>query len=502
MNSSPLIQFEGISKSFGTVKANDNISFSVSANTFHAIVGENGAGKSTTMKLLFGLIRPDSGKIHFKGKPVEFRSPSDAIKRMIGMVHQHFKLVPTLPVWENIILGLEPSKFDLNAPSILPTLDSLQKDFGFNLDLMAAVETLPVGQQQQVEILKLLYRKAEILILDEPTAVLTPQEVTTLFQKLKALQHRGKTILVVTHKLKEVLTFSERVTVMKSGRSIRTVDTKELTEQSLSQLIMGRQKTELPRRNRTPHPGSNVLQIDSLSTRSFTSKPLSNFSLSLRPGQILGLAGIEGQGQEELVDVICQLRPFSGTVSLFGQFLQTSPAYSKRQNGFALIPPDRQREGLVLGFSNADNFLLGHQHEPVFQQRGHLNPSKIRSVAQGLMDRFDVRPPNPNLFSRHLSGGNQQKMIIARETHSSVRFLLACHPTRGIDIGSIEFIHSHFLKLADEGAGILLISSDLDELFALSDSIAVIREGTIVFQGTTPDLSLTELGLWMTGAKA
>lgn len=493
MRTSPLIEFKDVSKSFGSVKANQSVSFSVFSNSFHGVVGENGAGKSTIMKILFGLIHPDSGHIYLRGKSIDFESPHDAIEQGIGMVHQHFMLVPTLTVWENIILGSEPSLLYLNSQKIIKELTQLQTEFGFSLDLSAVVEDLSLGQQQQVEILKLLYRKAQILIFDEPTAVLTPQEVTRLFEKLKGLQLLGKTILVVTHKLKEILTYSEVVTVMRGGRSIETVDTDQLTEDSLSQLIMGRPRLPLPARKSQQDPAPALLEIKSLYTHATSGRNLRDLNLSVHAGQIVGLAGIEGQGQQELVDVLCQIEPFSGTISLLGSPLQATSAYSKRQNGFSLIPPDRQTEGLVLDFSCAENFLLGHQREPVFKQ--------MDSVSEELMKTFDVRPNHPQLPSRFLSGGNQQKLVVARETSSPVRFLLACNPTRGIDIGSIEFIHSHFLKLAEKGAAILLISTELDELLALSDSIVVIRDGTIVFESATPNVSLKDLGLWMTGAR-
>ncbi|MFM8270415.1 MAG: ATP-binding cassette domain-containing protein, partial [Pseudomonadota bacterium] len=363
------------------------------------------------------------------------------------------------------------------------------------------VQTRARGEQQQVEILKLLYRKARVVILDEPTAVLTPQEIDPLFEKLRTFQNQGKTVIIITHKLKEILAYTQKVTVMRSGEVITTKDTHLLTEDLLSELIMGRPKRVLPRRKSEPDKSTTVLELSSLSTQSSTSRPLKDIHLSISAGEILGIAGIEGQGQKELVDVLCQLTPFSGTAKYLGEPLTLSSAYSKRQTGFSLVPLDRQKEGLLLDFSNSNNFLLGHQRESRFFHRHFLSSAKIQAFSQKLMNRFDVRPPNPLLKARTLSGGNQQKLLIARETSSGVRFLLACHPTRGIDIGSIEFIHSHLLELADKRAGILLISSDLDELFSLADSIAVMREGRITFHSPTKNLSPTELGLWMTGAK-
>jgi simple sugar transport system ATP-binding protein len=501
MNHSPLIEFKNVSKCFGLVPANDQVSFPIYPGTFHGIIGENGAGKSTIMKILYGLIKPDSGEIVHSGQSVKFKSPQEAIRAGIGMVHQHFMLVPTLSVWENVILGREPNRFHIDQSSSMRRIASLQSDFGFNLNLSAPVERLSLGEQQQVEILKLLYREARLLILDEPTAVLTPQEVTVLFDKLTSLKEQGKTIVVITHKLKEILNYTQTVTVMRSGKVIATKETIHLTEEDLSQLIMCRERSPLRKRKLFPVNTQPVLKLHQLSTSTTSPKKLNNINLAIYPGRILGIAGIEGQGQQELVDVLCQVEPFTGTAQLFDRPLNATSAYSKRQASFSLIPPDRQKEGLVLNFSNADNFVLGHQAEARFRNTGFLSPYRIEQFSQTLMNRFDVRPANPALPSIALSGGNQQKLLIARETSSEVKFLLACHPTRGVDIGSIEFIHSHFLNLAEKGAGILLISSDLDELLTLTDSIAVIREGTIVFEGATSDLTLKELGLWMTGGK-
>ncbi|NBX75784.1 MAG: ABC transporter ATP-binding protein [Proteobacteria bacterium] len=501
MNTSPLIEFKSISKRFGSLHANEQVSFAIHQHSIHGVIGENGAGKSTIMKILYGLLKPDSGEVLLHGHSICFRNPHEAITKGIGMVHQHFMLVPSLTVWENVILGLEPNRFQIDRNGILEKLTSLQKIYGFSLELTARIEDLSIGEQQQVEILKLLYREANILILDEPTAVLTPQEVTLLFEKLKTLKEQGKTIIVITHKLKEILNYTNTVTVMRGGKVITTQETAGLSEGLLSQLIMGRERSPLPKRKGFSEDSQPVLQLNNLSSSSQSSKPLKNLNLSLYPGQILGIAGIEGQGQQELVEIICQAKPFTGSAFLFGIPLNSSSAYSKRQSGFSLIPPDRQKEGLVLNFSSADNFVLGHQREKRFESRGFLRESKVLSFAQTLMNRFDVRPAEPSLPVKALSGGNQQKLLIARETSSKVNFLLACHPTRGVDIGSIEFIHSHFLKLAEGDASILLVSSDLDELLTITDSIAVLREGMIVFESPTSQISVKELGLWMTGAK-
>lgn len=497
---SPLLEFRDISKSFGSNQANQRVTFSIKSGSFHGIVGENGAGKSTIMKILYGLQSPDSGSIFLKGREIHFKSPSDAIQSGLGMVHQHFKLVPTLSVWENIILGSEPATTLFDSQSIQQSIETLQNTYGFSLSLSARVDTLPVGQQQQIEILKLLYRQAEVLILDEPTAVLSPQEIESLFTQLSTLRSKNKTIIVVSHKLKEILKFTDEVTVMRQGKVVATRPTQELNEDTLASLIMGRTPLHLKKPHTSPTE-KLVLSFKNVTTTESNDCGLKDLSLEVKEKEIVGIAGIEGNGQSALVRVLAQIEKYQGSVQILGEGLLRSSLYSKRQRGFGFIPPDRQQQGLVLSFSNEMNFILGHHRESTFQSGGFLSQNRISAFAKRKIEEFRIHPPQPDLPTSALSGGNQQKLIVARESSTGTRFLLASHPTRGVDIGAIEFIHSHFLKLRDQGAGILLISSELDELLAISDRILVIREGKIVFQTPAETADIKELGLYMTGGK-
>ena len=498
----PFLQFDSVSKNFNGNSANTRVSFEVQQGSFHGIVGENGAGKSTIMKILYGVHSPDSGTILLNGISTQFNNPNQAIRAGIGMVHQHFKLVPTLSVWENIILGHEPTSLFIPKTNLLATIQQLQNDFGFSLDLEEKVETLPVGQQQQVEILKLLFRKARILILDEPTAVLTPQESEVLLNRLLQLKKQQKTIILITHKLREILEFTDTVTIMRQGKVVATESTASLDEHKLATLMMGRDRQVPVTSQRSFEPQTAVLEVSSLSTKSRKGLQLRNLSLNVAAGEIVGIAGIEGQGQEELVQVLTQLKSFSGHIKMLGEDLLNFTAYQNRQRGFGVIPPDRQKNGLILPFTNEYNLILGHHWEKPFQGLGCLSFPDIRQFAQDQLKHFDVRPCHPDLPTATLSGGNQQKIIIAREASDRVRFLLACHPSRGVDIGAMEFFHEHFRKLRAEGAGILLISSDLDELRTLSDRILVIRNGAFIAEKAASNWTLPDLGLCMTGTES
>lgn len=497
----PLVEFKEVSKRFGEHFANRSVSFSVLPHTFHGLIGENGAGKSTAMKLLYGLHQPDSGSIYFNQRPVQFRSPRNAIQEGIGMVHQHFMLVPTLTVWENIILGEEPHPLLIKRTAALESLEALQTEFGFKLDLLALVDSLSLGEQQQVEILKALYRKADLLILDEPTAVLSPKEISSLFTKLRTLLASGKTVIVITHKLKEVLEYTDHVTIMRQGQIVQTAPTSSFTEAKLSQLIMGKDRV-VPNRQPPKEFLEPVLNLETVSTSLTHRRNLKDVSLSVQRGEIVGLAGIEGNGQDELVSVLTGLTSFGGSIRFLGEPIGTSNLYELRQKGFGLIPPDRHQDGLVLDFSNADNLMLGHHRSIQYQTKGFLRHSEITRLAHQQMKDFDIRPLAPLMHSSQLSGGNQQKILLAREENDELSFLLACHPTRGVDIGAADFIHQTLMSLANSGTGILLISSDLDELFVLSDRLIVIREGSFVFQKQTSRCTAEELGLWMTGAQS
>ncbi len=490
--------FCNITKNFGSLRANDNVSFSVLNGGIHGVVGENGAGKSTIMKMLYGMFPPDSGEIFFKGQQIKILAPETAIALGIGMVHQHFMLVPTLTVWQNIILGREPSLWKLNTQNILKHLEKIKEAHGFQVDLNAKVEDLAVGQQQQVEILKLLYREADILILDEPTAVLSPQEVNSLFAKLRSLQQAHKTMVIISHTLQEILAITERVTIMRQGRVVETVDTASLTEITLAEKIIGRKRIPLPS-TPTLSYSEPIFLVEKVSLKSPSGSVLNHISFHVNPGEIVGVAGIEGNGQAEIIEILTQQRDdYSGTVSFSGSDLKNISTYDLKQQGFSFIPPDRHQEAVVLSFSIAENAILGRHHEPSLHSGFWLSNKKIEELANSLIEKFDIRPSEPQLPLVHLSGGNQQKVVVGRETDREVSFLLAANPTRGIDIGAIDFIHSHFLKLKAQGTGILLISSELDELLTLSDRILVLYQGKIVAETLTKQATETQLGLWMT----
>lgn len=498
----PLFSFSNLTKTFGTVVANREVSFSVSEGTIHGIVGENGAGKSTIMKILYGMFEPDSGSISLRGNPTRIRTPQDAIALGIGMVHQHFMLVPTLSVWENIILGAEPTPWLLNKPLILKELEFLKMEFGFQVDLETKIEALPVGHQQQVELLKLLYRRANILILDEPTAVLTPQEVDSLFQKLKTLKKANKTIIVITHKLKEILSFTDTVTIMRQGRALETLPTKELTEETLAEKIIGRKRIPLdfitPSAVKEP-----ILKVASLSLQGPNGPRLHQVSFEVNRGEIVGIAGIEGNGQHELIECLSGIqKDYSGAVIFKNTNTKEISPYALKQRGFSLIPPDRHREAVVLPFSISENIILGHHRELEIRSGPFISQNKVNRLTLKAIHGFDVRPDDPNITLSSLSGGNQQKLVVARESGRSPQFLLAANPTRGIDIGAIDFIHQHFLGLKAKGAGILLLSSELEEILKLSDRILVLFQGKIVAQLFKQDATEKELGLRMTGGTA
>ncbi len=494
--------FRGITKRFGPVVANEAVTFEARQGSIHGVVGENGAGKSTIMKVLYGLYQPDEGEMQVRGQTVRIASPEAAIRLGIGMVHQHFMLVPTLSIWRNVILGREPTLGRLDAASIKQKLDELQKTFGFHLDLDACIEDLPVGLQQQVEILKLLYREANILILDEPTAVLTPQEVETLFERLKTLQVTGKTIVMISHKLKEILRFTEAVTVMRRGKVIDTVATKGLSEDMLAEKIVGRHLRALPNRKAVPD-APPALEVKNLSLDIGGKNRLSDVCFSVRPGEILGIAGVEGNGQHDLAEILANVnRRYDGEVTFLGKRLRDRQTYEVKQNGLAVIPSDRHREAVILDFTVQENLLLGHHKEVRYGKKPWLSVDRCSKASEKLLEQFDVRPRNPGLPISALSGGNQQKVVVARELSEPVKFILASHPTRGVDIGAIEFIHSLIVELRDKGAAVVLISSELDEVMALADRVLVLYDGKVQGYVDRKDADERRIGLWMTGGHA
>lgn len=493
----------GITKRFGSVTANDGVDLTVRRGEIHALLGENGAGKTTLMNILYGLYQPDAGEIAYEGEPLRATEPGVAIRRGIGMVHQHFMLVPPFTVAENIVLGQEPRTRlgRLDRARAEATVAGLSQRFGLKVDPRARVEAISVGQQQRVEILKALYRGARLLILDEPTAVLTPQEVQDLGQILRRLVEQGHTIIFITHKLKEVLRIADRVTVMRAGRHVATLDTAATSEAELARLMVGREVTlRVEKAPARPAP-SPALAITGLHCRNSRGLPaLRGVDLELYPGEILGICGVDGNGQTELAECVAGLRPVSaGGIRLGGVDVTRAGVAARARLGLGHIPEDRQKRGLVLDFSVAENMILGRQRQAPFSRVGLLARQAMGGLAARLVREFDVRPADPSLPARALSGGNQQKAIVAREVDREPRVLLAVQPTRGLDVGAIEFIHRRLVQERDRGKAVLLISLELEEILALSDRIAVMYEGRLVAVMPAARASEEELGLLMAG---
>ena len=495
-----------ISKSFGPVLANEDVSFRVQRGTIHGIVGENGAGKSTAMKLLYGMCRPDAGQIRMGGQNRSWKSPADAIRAGIGMVHQHFMLAGRYSALDNILLGAEPMCHGLlDRKAARQQLSEIARKYGLALDWDHPVEDLPLGVQQRVEILKLLFRSAEILILDEPTAVLTPQESSRLFANLLELRNEGKTVLLVTHKLKEVLTFTDTVTVFRHGKVAGHLITKETDAQSLARLMVGRKVVmgiEVP----PAKPSADLaLEVCGLTLASGGSRhKLHEATLSVCRGEIVGVAGVEGNGQSELVEAI--LHPAdadsraSGRVKFLGHDVTRWPAARIRELGVAVIPEDRIRSGLLLNRPLTENLLLGFQRSRAPGWFGFLNPRKLREAACRALEQHDIRSRDPGLNAGNLSGGTQQKLVFAREFQREPAVVIASQPTRGVDVGATEAIHKIMVRARDHGAGVLLVSSDLDEILTLSDRILVMYEGRVVAEFSRGQATERELGLKMGGA--
>lgn len=493
------IEFRNIRKSYGTVVANDDVSFAVRSGTVHGVLGENGAGKSTILKGLYGLHTNDSGRIFVDGRAVDIRRPEQALKLGIGMVQQHFLLVPSLPAWRNVILGCEPKW--MRPKQLQASVARIAERYGFRVPLEKNIEDLTVGQQQQVELLKLLYRDLDVLILDEPTAVLAPQEIDALFERLRELRAQGKTVLLITHKLREVFAITEHVTVLRQGRVVADGTTASFTEDSLAEAIIGKRRAR-PRAGAALPQYAGLPPLATLRNVTVTDRDqtlLDDVSLDLRPGEIVGIAGVEGNGQDTLVGLLAGVvRKFRGEAKLGSTSLKRLSAYRLRQQGVAVVPADRHREAVLLSFSLEENTLLGHQWDHRLQSRGVLLRRKLRAFAEDLVRRFEVRPPRPELPMRALSGGNQQKLVLARELARDVRVLVAAHPTRGVDIGSIDFLHERLLELRRNGAAVLLVSSELEELLTLADRIVVLYRGSIAGETTRAAATEQQLGIWMT----
>ncbi|MBC7877127.1 MAG: ABC transporter ATP-binding protein [Anaerolineales bacterium] len=497
-----VLEAKGITKQFPGVLASDNVNFDLRKGEIHALLGENGAGKSTLMNLIYGLHRPDKGEIIVNGKTAAIHSPNDSIALGIGMVHQHFMLIPVFTVAENVMLGDETVKRgSLDRNAVAAKINEISKQYGLDVDPNAMVGPLPVGIQQRVEIVKTLYRNAEIVILDEPTAVLTPQEAEDLFRIMHDLTARGVSIIFITHKLKEVLAVADRITVMRAGRVINTVLPSETDSAQLANMMVGRQVILTV--NKKDHVAEGeVLKVEGLSVRDQRDlETVHNVSFSVLGGEVLGIAGVQGNGQTELSEALTGLRrPTGGKVTIDGRDLTGKPPRIITQAGLAHIPEDRQRHGLVLSYSVADNMALCDYYHSPFSQRGVIQPKALDENSRKLIKAFDVRTPSPFVNAGKLSGGNQQKVIVARELSRNVKLVIANQPTRGLDVGSIEYIHGEIIKMRDRGVAVLLISAELDEIMALSDRIAVMYQGQIVAVVETKKTTREQLGLWMAGA--
>ena len=503
MEPSTVLELRGITKRFPGVVANDHVDFDLRAGEVHALLGENGAGKSTLMNILYGLYKPDEGEVVLKGKPVVFGSAKDAIDRGIGMVHQHFMLIPVMTVAENIVLEVEPRKAGvlLDYDQAVESVREISTRYGLAVNPTAKVENISVGQQQRVEILKALYRGAEILILDEPTAVLTPQEAGELFAIIKSLQEGGTSIIFISHKLNEVLEIADRITVLRRGKMIDTVPREGATEEGLAKMMVGREvllRVEKP----PPQTGGVLLEVRDLSVDDDRGLPaVRDVSLSVRAGEIVGIAGVEGNGQSELIEAITGLRSASsGEVAVAGQVVPHPTARRMLDVGVGHIPEDRQRRGLVLEFSIAENIALHDYNKPPASRFGWLFPRRLIQRARSLIREFDVRGGGPQTAGGALSGGNQQKVVAAREVSRDPKVLVAAQPTRGLDVGAIEYLHRRLVEERDEGRAILLISLELDEILSLSDRILVMYEGRIVGEHSG-DVTEEEIGLEMLGAR-
>ncbi|HUY42996.1 MAG TPA: ABC transporter ATP-binding protein [Acidimicrobiales bacterium] len=494
------VELRGITKRFGSFSANDQISLTVEPGQIHCLLGENGAGKSTLMNVLFGLLHPDEGEILIDGRPVSFANSGDAVRQGIGMVHQHFMLVPVFTVAENVILGFEPTRsFDrLDRGKADEDIREASQRFGLEVDPDAVVEDLPVGIQQRVEILKALNHDAQLLILDEPTAVLTPQEIDSLIEIMRSLKAAGKSILFISHKLREVRDVSDVITVIRQGRVVGTAQPSD-SEAELASLMVGRD-VMLTVEKQDSEPGSARLEIRDLVVRDDRGVPVvDGVTLDVRAGEILALAGIQGNGQTELVEALAGVRSVeSGSITLDGQDITNASPRRVLDAGLGHVPEDRHRDGLVLPMSVADNLVLNTPRHAPFAYRGTRRRSEVRRNATERIRDFDIRTESPEAPVSSLSGGNQQKVILARELSRPIKVLVAAQPTRGLDVGSIEYVHRQIVRQRNEGQGVLIVSSELDEVLALGDRIAVMHHGKIT--GVVPPTTSREvIGLLMTG---
>ena len=500
-----VIEMLHITKEFPGIRANDDITLQLRKGEIHALLGENGAGKSTLMSVLFGMYQPEEGEIRKNGEPVKINDPNDATALGIGMVHQHFKLVDVFTVLDNIILGAETTKFGfIQRKEARKKVEELSERYGLKVDLDAKVEDISVGMQQRVEILKMLYRDNEILIFDEPTAVLTPQEIDELMNTMREFAKEGKSILFISHKLNEIMAVADRCTVLRKGKCIGTVNTADTNKQELSNMMVGR-PVQLEVTKTPAKPGEAILTVENLSVPSKLHKgdAVKGVSFEVRAGEIVCIAGIDGNGQTELIYGITGLEKTSGgSITLCGKNITKSSIHNKSAAGMSHIPEDRHKHGLILDFTLEQNMVLQRFKEKRFQNHGFIRRDAVREYAEGLIEQFDVRSgQGPVTTARSMSGGNQQKAIIAREVDRNKPLLVAVQPTRGLDVGAIEYIHSQIVAQRDEGKAVLLVSLELDEVMSLSDRILVMYEGEIVGQLDPQKANLQELGLYMSGAK-
>jgi simple sugar transport system ATP-binding protein len=498
----PVLELKGITKRFPGVLANDHIDLTLDESSVLALLGENGAGKSTLMNVLYGLYAPDEGEIYVRGKHVNIENPNDAIALGIGMVHQHFMLVPVLTVTENVMLGMESIKNGvvLDREKAAQRIADISNQYGLKVDPHAVVEDLPVGIQQRVEIIKLLYREADILILDEPTAVLTPQEVEGLFEVIRSLVAQGKSVIFISHKLREVLELSDRIVVLRSGKVVGSTTPQESDERKLASMMVGRDVIlKVPKGE--AHPEVPILSVSDLRVRGDQGGiAVEGVSFEVRAGEIVGVGGVQGNGQTELVEALTGLRPVEeGSIAVDGQELTGATPRTITEAGTAHIPEDRQRDGLVLGYTVADNLILNTYYLKPSARGLVMQEDSIRDRAENLIAEFDIRTPGPMTPVSNLSGGNQQKVIVARELSRPVKLIIASQPTRGLDVGSIEYIHGQLVETRDEGTAVFVVSAELDEVMSLADRILIMYEGKIMGEVPAEEATKEELGLLMAG---
>ena len=502
---SPILELKNINKSFGHVQANKNINLTIKKGTIHGIIGENGAGKSTLMSIVYGLYQADTGSINVSGKEIKLRSPRDSIESGIGMVHQHFMLVENFTVIENIVLGFEGEfVFGKKLEKAKEDLQKLCETYKLNIDLDSVISDLSVGFRQRVEILKSLYRGAEIFILDEPTGVLTPQEVDELFKILRSLKEEGKTIVLITHKLNEIMDLTSEVSVMRQGEVVGHTKTTDTNKEKLAEMMVGR--SVLLRLNKAEAKlGDVVFKVENLTVKDdLDVTRVKNVNFEIRSGEILGLAGVTGNGQTELLEALSGIRKVeSGAIYLSDEKISDKDNLldprELKEKGLAHVPEDRQRMGLVTDFKAYENLIFGYHDQEPYSKSSILRDGDILSFSKKVMEEYDVRPRSPQLITSNFSGGNQQKIILSRELNENPKILLVGQPTRGVDIGAIEFIHQRLIDMRDKGAAILLVSVELDEVLSLSDRILVMFDGNIVGERVNKDVTDRELGLLMAG---